>query len=61
MVSIDEGVTLIPKIACTKTENIKYVAVNNAEFYREIDLVMRKSSVYGDIFDKLIKIISKNY
>ncbi|QIW10286.1 LysR substrate-binding domain-containing protein [Francisella sp. LA112445] len=61
MVSIDEGVTLIPKIACTKTENIKYIAVDNAEFYREIDLVMRKSSVYDDIFDKLVKIISKNF
>ncbi|MED7819800.1 MULTISPECIES: oxidative stress transcriptional regulator OxyR [unclassified Francisella] len=61
MVSINEGVTLIPKIACTKSENIKYITVDNADFYREIDLVMRKSSVYGDIFETLVKIISKNH
>ncbi|ASG67812.1 oxidative stress transcriptional regulator [Francisella halioticida] len=60
MVSIDEGVTLIPKIACTKAENIKYITIDNADFYREIDLVMRKSSIYDDIFDKLVKIISRS-
>ncbi|AIT08626.1 hydrogen peroxide-inducible genes activator [Candidatus Francisella endociliophora] len=61
MVSIDEGITLVPKIACTKTENVKYIDIDNADFYREIDLVMRKSSVYEDLFAKIAKIISENH
>lgn len=60
MVSIDEGVTLIPKIACTKHQNIKYLNIDGSGFYRTIDLVMRKSSVYDNLFDTLVKIISKN-
>lgn len=58
MVSIDEGITLVPKIACTKTENIKYIDIDNADFYRQIDLVIRKSSVYEDLFIKIAEIIS---
>lgn len=31
MVSIDEGITLVPKIACTKVENVKYIDIDNIE------------------------------
>lgn len=58
MVSIDEGVTLIPKTACTKAENVKYIDIDNGDFFREIDLVMRKSSIYEDLFIKISEIIS---
>ncbi|MEY8716496.1 oxidative stress transcriptional regulator OxyR [Francisella philomiragia] len=58
MVSIDEGITLIPKTACTKTENVKYIDIDNGDFFREIDLVMRKSSIYEDLFIKISEIIS---
>ena len=61
MVSIDEGITLIPKTARIKTENVKYIDIDNRDFYREIDLVMRKSSIYEDLFVKVSEIISKNY
>lgn len=61
MVSIDEGITLVPKIACTKADNVKYIDIDNADFYREIDLVMRKSSVYEDLFTKIAEIISENH
>ncbi|MFV9924493.1 MAG: LysR substrate-binding domain-containing protein [Francisella endosymbiont of Hyalomma scupense] len=61
MVSIDEGITLVPKIACTKAENVKYIDIDNRDFYREIDLVMRKSSIYEDLFVKIAKIIANNY
>ena len=61
MVSIDEGITLVPKIACNKAENVKYIDIDNRDFYREIDLVMRKSSIYEDLFAKIAKIIANNY
>ncbi|ALB01621.1 hydrogen peroxide-inducible genes activator [Francisella persica ATCC VR-331] len=61
MVSIDEGITLVPKIACTKAENVKYINIDSRDFFREIDLVMRKSSIYADLFNKIAKIISNNY
>ena len=61
MVSIDEGITLVSKIACTKAENVKYIDIDNRDFYREIDLVMRKSSIYEDLFAKIAKIIANNY
>ena len=60
MVSIDEGITLIPEIACTKNDDIEYIEFDGSGFYREIDLVMRKSSVYGDLFEQIADIISKS-
>ena len=59
MVSIDEGITIMSKIACTKTDNVKYLEISGANFYRKIDLVMRKSSVYTELFEKIAKIISE--
>ncbi|AXA33916.1 oxidative stress transcriptional regulator OxyR [Francisella adeliensis] len=61
MVSINEGVTLIPKIACSKHENIKYINIDGSGFYRNIDLVMRKSSVYSDLFESISNLVSKIY
>ncbi|KEI35989.1 hydrogen peroxide-inducible genes activator [Francisella sp. W12-1067] len=61
MVSIDEGITLIPKIACTQMENISYLAINDPNFKREIFLVMRKNSVYSKIFKQLATIIIKHH
>ncbi|MFT4694793.1 MAG: LysR family hydrogen peroxide-inducible transcriptional activator [Francisella sp.] len=60
MVSIDEGITLVPEIACTKTDNVKYIEFDGADFHREIDLVMRKSSVYAELFEQVAGIISEN-
>jgi len=60
MVSIDEGITLIPKIACTKSDNVKYIEIDGCGYYREIDLAMRKSSVYAELFEQVAGIISDN-
>ena len=61
MVSIDEGITLVPEIACTKTDNVKYIEIDGCGYYREIDLVRRKSSVYGELFEQVAEIISNNF
>ena len=61
MVSIDEGITLVPEIACTKADNVKYIEIDGPGFYREIDLVMRKSSVYGELFEQVAGIISDSF
>ena len=61
MVSIDEGITLVPEIACTKTDNVKYIEFDGSNFYREIDLVMRKSSMYGELFEQIGNIIAESY
>ncbi|AJC49184.1 LysR family transcriptional regulator [Allofrancisella guangzhouensis] len=61
MVSIDEGITLIPEIACTQMDNISYLAINDPKFKREIFLVMRKNSIYSEIFNQLATIIVKHH
>ncbi|MFC4891492.1 LysR substrate-binding domain-containing protein [Pseudofrancisella aestuarii] len=61
MVSVDEGITFIPKIAQTKTSKVKYIKIKNSDFHRNIYLVMRKSSTYSTLFKELSKIISDNY
>ena len=61
MVSIDEGITLVPEIACTKTDNVKYIELDGPNFYREIDLVIRKSSVYSKLFEQIAEVISDNH
>ncbi|MDE4990350.1 LysR substrate-binding domain-containing protein, partial [Francisella tularensis subsp. holarctica] len=53
MVSIDEGITLVPKIACTKDDNVKYIDIDNRDLYREIDLFMIKISIYEYLFAKI--------
>lgn len=58
MVSINEGITFIPKIACTPTKGIKYIKIKGNEFHRNICLVMRKSSVYKDVLEELTKTIN---
>ena len=59
MVSIDEGITLVPEIACTNADNVTYIEIDGDGYYRDIDLVMRKSSVYGDLFEQVAKIVSQ--
>ena len=62
MVSINEGITIIPKIAMEKSEKIKYLNIRGRKkSNREIFLVMRKSSVYSQLFEKLANIISENH
>lgn len=61
MVSVDEGITFIPKIAQTKTSKVKYIKIKDSNFHRNIYLVMRKSSTYNDLFKELSKIISDNH
>ncbi len=61
MVSIDEGITLVPEIACTKADNVRYIELEGNGLYREIDLVIRKSSVYGELFEQVANIIAESY
>ena len=34
MVSIDEGITLVPEIACTKADNVRYIELEGNGLYR---------------------------
>jgi LysR family hydrogen peroxide-inducible transcriptional activator len=55
MVFINEGITLIPKIACINTKGIKYLEIDD-DFKRDIHFMMRKSSIYKDIYKKITEL-----
>ena len=56
MVFINEGITLIPEIACIDTQGIQYIKVDD-DFKRDIYFMMRKSSIYNDIYKKITELI----
>jgi LysR family hydrogen peroxide-inducible transcriptional activator len=59
MISIGNGVTLVPKIAANKDDkNIKYLKFSSHAPCRKIALVWRKTSPRNDLFLEIKKIIS---
>ena len=56
MVFINEGITLIPEIACINTKGIQYIEIDD-DFKRDIYFMMRKSSIYNDIYKKITELI----
>ncbi len=61
MGSIDEGITLVSEIACKKDDNVQYIEFDASNFYREIDLVIGKSAMYGELFWQIGNIIAESY
>lgn len=59
MIAIENGVTLVPKIAASKDDkNIKYLKFSSHAPYRKIALVWRKTSPRKELFLEIKKIIS---
>ena len=59
MVRLDAGITLIPKIACRKDDDLVYLPLKTPSPQREILAVWRTSSPRSNFFRKLACILKK--
>jgi LysR family hydrogen peroxide-inducible transcriptional activator len=60
MISINEGVTLIPKLAITKSKNISYIPITEQAAARNVGIIYR-SNYHDLIFAKLLEDILVNF
>lgn len=58
-IALGNGITLMPSIACTKDENIRYIPLKDKKFKREIGIIWHKSSNKKLQIEKLISLIRK--
>jgi len=55
MVSAGVGITLIPKLACTKSNTIAYIPLKGQKLSRSIKLFWRTSSVRETLLKDIVK------
>ncbi len=60
-VSIGEGITLMPEIACDQRGNIKFIPLKNKKFSREIGLVWHKNCHKKLQIEKLASLIADQF
>lgn len=59
MVRINEGITLVPELACVNLEGFVYLSINDIELFRNICLVRKKSSILKEEFSNIVKIVKE--
>ena len=61
MVRINEGVALVPELTCINIQGFSYLSIKDIDFYKNICLVRKKSSVlekYSTIVKAVTEIIN---
>lgn len=59
-IALGNGITLMPEMACKKTENMAYIPLQNNKFKREIGIIWHKSGHKKLQIEKLIDLIKES-